>query len=246
MRWVLCLWFMTGWLIAEPLQWDALSKRFHAKRGETNAVIVFNVTNVSSAEIIVKAIRPACDCTEARVPELPWRLGRGTHGPVEIHVDLRDRRLSFSQMIAVETSAGTNWITVQLELPELTVREKNRLAAFADRQAVFKSDCAKCHLEPAIGKRGADLFKTICAICHASKERAEMVPDLAALKKPTDPSYWDQWLRRGKPGTYMPAFSKPFGGPLDEVEIKSLILFLAERFPSPSASLPPALAEPAK
>lgn len=58
-----------------------------------------------------------------------------------------------------------------------------------------------------------------------------MVPDLGALKNPTDKAYWDHSVRLGKPGTFMPAFSNPFGGPLTEEEIASLVAYLVGRFP---------------
>jgi mono/diheme cytochrome c family protein len=216
-----------------------MSKRYDAKRGETNAFFIFNVTNRSPAEVIVTALRPSCGCTVAKVPSLPWQLASGTNGQMEINVDLRGRNGLLRKLISVESSAGTNVITVDVQLPELDEREKNRLAAFADRQGVFKNDCAKCHLEPAVGKKGGELYKVICAICHESEHRAAMVPNLASLKKPTDKAYWDQWIHLGKPGTFMPAFSKPFGGPLEETEIASLVNYLLEHFPSSGSPLTP-------
>ena len=211
---------------AQGLVWDATSKHHDAKRGETNAVFTFSVTNFSSMEIVVNALHPSCGCTVVKAPSLPWRLAPLAYGQLDVDVDLRGRRGLLTKEIAIDTSAGTNVITINVKFPEPDPREKNQLIAFTDRQGVFKNDCAKCHLDPAAGKKGAALYKTICAICHEAAHRAEMVPDLASPKNPTDAKYWDNWIRHGKPGTFMPAFSKPFGGPLSEDEIASLVTYL--------------------
>ena len=79
------------------------------------------------------------------------------------------------------------------------------LVAFADRQGVFKNDCATCHLQPASGKRIEERYEVLCGICHDAEHRAEIVPDLATTRKAGDKSYWEQWVRRGKPGMYLPA-----------------------------------------
>ena len=35
--------------------------------------------------------------------------------------------------------------------------------ALADRQAVFKGDCASCHVEKGVGKMGAELYMACAA-----------------------------------------------------------------------------------
>lgn len=236
-----------GWFAPPPvaraqLAWDALEKTHEAKRGETNVVFHFQVTNQAAGVVIVKAVHPSCHCTVARLPSLPWRLKPGESGAMDVDVDVNNRWGQINKTIEVETSAGTNTLRVIVKMPLPTEREKNRITAFADRQAVFKADCANCHLKPAAGKTGAELYQAICTICHEAEHRAEMVPDLAKLQKPMDGAYWLNWIRLGKPGTFMPAFSKPFGGPLTEDQIASLIPFLSQKFPgspSPAATTPP-------
>jgi cytochrome c553 len=223
-----------GQVLTQPLAWDATSKHYDAKRGETNAFFIFNLTNVSFSPIVVNAVRPSCGCTTPKLPPLPWQIAPGANGQMEIQVDLRGRQGLLRKTISIETSDGTNVVTINVQIPEPDPREKNRLVAFTDRQAVFKADCANCHLHPAAGKQREALFKAACGICHEAEHRAEMVPDLAALKKPTDAKYWEQWVRLGKPGTFMPAFSKPYGGPWDDAQIASIVTYLAERFASGS------------
>ena len=122
--------------------------------------------------------------------------------------------------------------------------ERNQLMTLGDRQAVFKGDCVKCHVEPAKDRHGEKLFIAACGICHVSDHRAAMVPDLAAVKTATNADYWRAWITYGKPGSLMPAFAKEQGGILDEKQIDSLVEYLAKKFPSTAGAIPAAL--PAK
>jgi mono/diheme cytochrome c family protein len=159
-------------------------------------------------------------------------LAPKTAGQLEIRVDLRGKRGLLSKIVSVDSTAGLSLLTVNVNIPEPDPRELNRMMALADRQAVFRNDCATCHAHPAIGKTGEPLYKAACGVCHEAEHRASMVPDLKALTmtKPTDKSYWDNWVRLGRPGTLMPAFTKAAGGPLDDAQIQSLVTFLSDHF----------------
>ena len=88
------------------------------------------------------------------------------------------------------------------------------MMAQADPRAIFKGDCAKCHVDKAKGLLGKQLYVESCGICHEAKPRATMVPDLHALNHPTDYVFWKQIISEGKPHTMMPGFSVHNGGPL--------------------------------
>ncbi len=228
------------------LSWDFTNQVYQSKRGETNAHFLFHPTNLTSVPITVTALRPSCHCTAVNSAPLPWQIQPKESGEIKVDVDITERWGAVNKTIAVETSLGTNFLEVHVQTPEPTPREKNQLAAFADRQAVFKSDCATCHLQPAQGKSGQALYEAICAICHEAPNRAQMVPDLAALPRVRNEAYWTQWIRMGKPGTFMPAFSKPYGGPLTDVQIASLISYLGTRFSSEGASQAHSVSTPAQ
>ena len=149
---------------------------------------------------------------------------------MHVDVDIRSRYEPFTQTITIETSAGTDQLFLDIKTAELTQREKDQRAAFADRQAVFKNNCAACHLQPALGKPVTEQFHVLCGTCHNSAQRGEMVPDLQVVQKRRDRAYWEEWVRKGKPGTFMPAFAKRFGGPLTDEQIASLISYLESRF----------------
>ncbi|HEX7577987.1 MAG TPA: cytochrome c, partial [Verrucomicrobiae bacterium] len=108
--------------------------------------------------------------------------------------------------------------------------------AKADRQSVFKADCAACHAKPAEGKYGKALYDAVCAICHEGEHRATMVPDLHNLKVPTNDEFWRTWTAHGKAGSLMPAFSTAEGGPLNDMQIATVAAFLNTEIPSQSVS----------
>jgi mono/diheme cytochrome c family protein len=101
-----------------------------------------------------------------------------------------------------------------------------------DRQAVFRRDCATCHVNPGLGKIAKELYAADCGVCHESEHRATMVPDLHALKEPTNIDFWRQWIKHGKTGTLMPAFGKAEGGPLEDSQIDALTRYINWSIPS--------------
>jgi mono/diheme cytochrome c family protein len=111
------------------------------------------------------------------------------------------------------------------------------MASKMDRQAVFKGDCASCHLPKIDGKYGQQLYDAICAVCHESEHRATMVPNLHNLQVPTNEEFWRTWITAGKAGSLMPAFATSQGGPLSDLQIASLAAYLNSINPS---HVPPA------
>lgn len=210
----------------QGLVWDSMSKTNTHEFGDTNSFFTFVVTNVSSAEITIKTVRTSCGCTVAKVPPLPWKLAPGEHGSMDVRMDIRGRQGTFSKYISVDSSEGMKWLVANAVIARPDARQLNQMLARADRQNVFKNDCASCHVQPTIGKHGKELFVAACGICHEAEHRASVVPDLKALNKPTDADYWRFWIAKGQPGTLMPAFAKEEGGPLDEAQIESLVEYL--------------------
>ena len=219
------------------LAWDGESKEFAAKPGDTNASFTFNLTNISPAEVVINGVRTSCGCTVARLPQaLPWPVGPGTNGPIAVNVNLVGKVGTVVKTITVDTSAGAKVLMVKVAIPAPNPvaaagnmdRMRNAQIALADKQAVFKGDCAKCHAESGKGKSGQELYVAVCGICHDAAHRASMVPDLHALKHPTDAALWRKWIVSGKTGSLMPAFSQTEGGPLNDEQINSLVDYLTK------------------
>jgi len=217
------------------LAWDADNKSTNVSAGITNVHFSFWLTNVASEEVLVHSVQTSCGCTVAQLPAYPWRLTPGSNGPIHVTVDLRGKFGSFSKGVTVDTSAGLKQLTVAINQPDAGTtpgmdmeRLKNMRLAMADRQVVFKGECAKCHSEPATGKSGQQLYTAVCGNCHDSIHRAALVPDLKSLTHPTSAEHWQKWIAEGKVGSMMPAFAQSAGGPLNDQQIQSLVQFLTE------------------
>ncbi len=212
---------------------EVKEQTFEPEKFETD--FTFAVTNVSPAPVIVQAVRTSCGCTVAQMPDLPWTLKPGEHGSFGIHLDLRGKQGSITKSVFVMTDQGNKTLYVRGIIPAQPAmnddqRARNMMIAKADRQAVFKGDCAACHATPTFGKTGSQLYEAACGICHEGAHRNEMVPDLNIAREARDQNYWRQWITNGKEGTLMPAFGKPHGGPLTDAQIISLAHFLTRKF----------------
>ncbi len=216
-----------------PLVWDALEKSYAAKPGETEAVLRFTVTNRSDDAVTVRGAATSCHCTQVEFPRQPWVLAPGATDTLIVHSDLRSRRGGLHKTIYLDTTAGEEILSVHVDVPPPPAiqREMNLQAAQVDRQAVLRGDCASCHVTPAIGKKGAELFAAACLVCHGASPRATMVPDLMAPTVKRDAAYWNQMIREGRENSLMPAFSQAHGGPLDDGQIDSLVAYLVANLP---------------
>jgi cytochrome c553 len=238
------------------LAFDAEQKEYMSKPGETAANFTFNLTNISTAEVLVNRVTTSCGCTVAKLPEQPWHLAAGANGPINVTVDLRGKGGTIVKAVTVDSTAGVKSLMVKITIPPPEAiaagngpmdRTRNLALAQADRQAVFKNDCAECHVKPAVGKMGRELYAGACAICHDAEHRATMVPDLHVLKHPDSREYWTQITAQGKANSLMPAFAQKHGGILSEQQIVSLVDYLTTDFakdthPTPHAArtlLPP-------
>lgn len=241
-------------------QWDAERKESVPAPGEQYANYTFWFTNVSKKEVVINSVRTSCGCTLARLPATPWHVPPGTNGPIEVALDLRGKMGVITKSITVDSTDGYKSLIIQATLPAgglpadapaphtPAMAEADRLAnmqkALADRQVVFKdAACAKCHADPARNVAdGHALYRGVCAVCHDSPLRAAAVPDLRALKNPTDLDYWKHWITHGKPGSMMPSFAQSAGagGPLTDPQVAALAAYCQASFQParPAAAIP--------
>ena len=99
------------------LKWDADSKEYAAKAGEESAPFTFCVTNVSSAEVSINALRPSCGCTAAQLPTIPYKLAPGSNVIINATMDLRGKQGAIIKTISVESSAGAKVLLVRANIP---------------------------------------------------------------------------------------------------------------------------------
>jgi mono/diheme cytochrome c family protein len=194
---------------------------------------------VSPGNVVILNVHTSCGCTTAQLPPLPWTISAGTNSQIGVSVNFAGKSGTLLKTVTVTSDKGTQTLMVKINiLPPVgpTMTDADRVHGIemskADRQAVFHDDCAACHVKSGQGKYGKLLFDADCAICHEGEHRASMVPDLHALKVPTNIEFWQTWISHGKPGTLMPAFATAEGGPLTDMQIASLANYLAATIPS--------------
>ena len=225
------------------MAWDATMKTTNVPADSQQAHFTFSFKNVSTNTVTIVTVHPSCGCTTAQLPPLPWGIPTGSNGQIGVTVNLAGKFGTVVKTVHVGTDKGSRDLIVQITIlppviPVLTDADRVRQMAIArvDRQAVFKNDCATCHVKNGDFRYGKALYDADCGICHEAEHRASMVPDLHQLKVATNNDFWRVWIEHGKPGTFMPAFSMGDGGPLTDMQIASLVNYLSAAIPSKVAS----------
>jgi cytochrome c553 len=228
-----------GPLPAGILAFDSESKEYTTKSGEIIAPFLFNLTNISATEVTVTYVQTSCGCTTAQLPPMPWKIPPGGIGEIPVNMNVQGKSGMVLKTVTLHTDKGQKPLMVKanITLPDPKLmspadRERNQLLAKSDRQAIFKGDCARCHVEPVIGKVGKELYTTACGICHDAEHRATMVPDLQRLPNDTNADYWKLMVTMGKPNTLMAAFAQSQGGPLSDAQVTSLVDYLVATVPA--------------
>lgn len=230
----------TTYAIATPRSGPPSSGTISPKtRMATTTNVVWVTNSITHIPVVITDVHPSCGCTTAQLPRLPWTLSPQTNGQIGVTVNLAGKFGTVVKTVHITTDQGSLDLIVQITiLPppqiKLTDAEIARQMAIAkvDREAVFKNDCASCHMQRGQFRYGKDLYDADCAICHEAEHRASMVPDLHNLKVPTNEDFWRTWIAHGKAGSFMPAFSTAEGGPLSDMQIASLAAYLTAAIPS--------------
>ena len=218
--------------------WLGLKKISYATNFSTSTSVMTNIVS-RPAPVTILDVHAGCACTTAQLPPMPWILPPGTNVHLTFTVNLAGRSGSLIKTAMIRTDRGLKQLVFKINilppvLPVQSAAERVQAVelAKADRQAVFRGDCVACHVTPGEGKYGKPLYDAVCGICHDSPKRADQVPDLHNIKATTNTDFWQTWVAHGKAGSLMPAFSTTDGGPLSDMQIASLVQYLAATFPS--------------
>ncbi|MGA2854050.1 MAG: c-type cytochrome [Verrucomicrobiota bacterium] len=210
------------------------------------------ITNFTPVSVTILDVHASCGCTQPELPPRPWTIPASGNGEFSATVNLEGKSGTMVKSVTVVTDKGSKTLYFKITIlppvvPNLTDAERARGVeiAKADRQAVFKADCATCHAKSTEGKYGQKVYDAVCAICHEAEHRAAIVPDLHNLKTPTSNEFWRTWAAHGKAGTLMPAFSTAEGGPLNDMQIATVAAYLNMAIP-PQPAPPAPNAPPAK
>lgn len=231
-------------LSADIIAWDSMDKAVTVDAGTPNSSFSFSFTNVSSEPVTILSVRTSCGCTTAQLPPMPWLVQPDTPETLNINMNLAGKNGTVIKSVTFQTDKGTKNLLVRTTIVPLPTssgmatgsREQNQVLALVDPKAIFRGDCASCHVEPAKGKMGAELYTAACGICHEAEHRASSVPDLKVAKQERDENYWHNWIKSGRPGTMMAPFAISEGGILTDEQISSLVNHLMKAMPTKPTS----------
>ena len=167
------------------LVFDAQTKEYKADAEEDSAQITFYATNVWTNTIVIQAVYASCHCSSASLPAYTWILPPGSSGAVTAQIDLSgSEEGTVTKTLTFFTSLGERELTLKVSLTPPPLPEDERKAAMskasAGATAIFKGDCATCHLDKARGLLGKDLYAATCGHCHEDKSIPSHPPAGAA------------------------------------------------------------------
>lgn len=143
-------------------------------------------------------------------------LKPGETGRVNVKVDVRGKLGRISKTVQVFTNDVLQPVTTLI----LTMRVKDEVHMEKhDSRALFSTQCRSCHVDQGRGKKGNELFRADCLMCHKGDTYASSIDEMRRQSR----QYVGKAIREGISNTSMPAFALENGGPLSNEEIESLI-----------------------
>ncbi|MDA8433839.1 MAG: c-type cytochrome [Nitrospiraceae bacterium] len=147
------------------------------------------------------------------------RLKPGERGRIKATVDIRGRTGVITKTVSVRSNDPERPVTL-LSL-RMSIKDQTHIGRYHPTE-IFSERCRGCHVDRGKGKRGWNLFRADCFICHnagASTSLTQM------SKKPR--GSLERIIREGIENTVMPGWDEKHGGPLDETDIESLLDLLS-------------------
>ncbi len=208
---------------AQPeLQFDTTAYDFGVVRQEDPVKHTFAFKNAGKGDLVLQSIKTTCGCTAATASTGPFRSGDS--GALEASYDTRGKFGHTQKEIRVFSNDPRSPHVLMISG---TVTESMHPTK-APGEVIFKGSCAECHVAPAKGKSGKELYDAACFMCHDSPQqhgRNAIAPDLAALSKLSDADL-KRIISHGMAGTSMPGFLTKKGGPLSKQQVQSLVEYI--------------------
>lgn len=184
----------------------------------------YAITNIGDEPLLIEKLESSCGCTAAMATDKT--IQPGDTGEIHVAYDSRGKIGAVEKWVTVYTN-DAKAAAYRLKITGLVVAQEHVKIATAD--VLFKGACAECHVNRGLGKKGAALYESDCAMCHephsGGKQVAPGSKDMAGR--------WTWYLRRvtsrGIKDTSMPGFHKKHGGPLTSREIDSVVDYIKNR-----------------
>nr|BCX02013.1 MAG: hypothetical protein KatS3mg041_2059 [Bacteroidota bacterium] len=213
-------------------------------------VYVFRFRNAGRGPLRIRDLRASCGCTAVVLDKTEFAPGETGH--LQVRLDTEGKLGFVQKTITVYSNDPEQYLKTLVV--EAEIIEHPRLpapGAMAERGAMghgslFEGSCRSCHADPAQGLLGAELYEAVCQMCHGpagyDDGKAHPGPKLtrALLQQRTDRQL-EAMIALGTPDErkqrMMPGFARSRGGPLTELQIRSLVAYLRSLERGPSAQV---------
>jgi beta-lactamase regulating signal transducer with metallopeptidase domain/type II secretory pathway component GspD/PulD (secretin) len=108
------------------LAFDTKTLETNVQAGVQEVRYVFNLTNVSTSDVVITGVVVSCGCTTVRLPKMPWRLAPGDSGPLPVTLSLTGRTGLVSKTLTVNSDRGATTLTVKAQMPTNAVAQPER------------------------------------------------------------------------------------------------------------------------
>ncbi|MFM7468093.1 MAG: DUF1573 domain-containing protein [Vampirovibrionales bacterium] len=213
-----------------------MSQHIGTLQMDSKATAHFLLQNVGGKPLGIRKVEPSCGCTAA-VPE-KTSLAPGEVTPLRITLDTTNKLGDVKKTIDIWATKAKNPLTTitllaHVEAPAMA-KTHHGMVKSKDRLALFKGECATCHVQKGVGKVGEALFVADCAMCHGIGAKGTFAaPGLRASdrRETWDSATYAKHLKEvtthgSQYNPAMPPFGKQHGGPLTEDDIASLVQYL--------------------
>jgi len=175
----------------------------------------FGFENKGTEDLLIKEVTTSCGCTAALVSSNTVKPGE--NGEITVSYDSQGRAGAVSRTITV---VSNDLVEPVKELTITATVTSSMHTTFNVNESLFSDKCGACHFNPALNKKGKELYDAVCTFCHG-----RTAVGLERLKV-MEMDVINGITRNGIAGTEMPAWIKEQGGPLDEEQIRSLSNFI--------------------
>lgn len=97
------------------LVFDAQQKEVRVTNGTPESNFAFNLTNISSGDVIINFVQTSCGCTVAKLPKTPWKLAPKESGQISATMKLAGTSPgnSKTKVLTVSTDKGIKQLFVK-------------------------------------------------------------------------------------------------------------------------------------
>lgn len=176
--------------------------------------------NTTSKTIKIVKLKTSCGCALADLSNNTFEPGEAI--PLQLTLNTKQKSGNIRKAVYVYIDGQKEPITAYVSG---TIKLHKAAHEARDDQTIFSKECTSCHVNPGRNELGYSLYLADCAFCHGVFKEKFDADRLVAV----DATYLKKMMSEGNGLGTMPAFGMMNGGPLNKLQIESLISFLKDK-----------------